>query len=313
MQDSRSQILSWVKFLIGWPLSTVSILFIVKLVIDKSSQISLKITQINLYYLFLGIFFFFVYYLMRNFLWWQMLKDKNYKINFRENTYRFSFSEIKRYTPGNVWSFLSRASLFNEIGVDKKTVGICLLADIQLVIIGCGIVSLGAIPWLLDSPDALKVKLVSLIPISIIAAIIFFIATGLVYKKRYEKNGSLASALILPGFKFNNKIKLSFVSLVTYFIFGIGNYFVFSAIFNGGFTNILAFVSFFVFSLLIGFLSFVAPTGLGVREAVVTLGLSKIMSITDAGVISIFSRIILIVSELTFIFLIFLWHKSSKK
>src|SRR3990167_3342938 len=110
-----SKFLSWVKFFVGWPLSIISILFIVKLIYDQSSQISLNFGDINLLYLGFGVFSFFIYFLMRSFLWQFQLKEKEYKINFRENTYRFSFSELKRYTPGNIWSFLSRATLFREI------------------------------------------------------------------------------------------------------------------------------------------------------------------------------------------------------
>lgn len=312
MQGSKSQILSWVKFLIGWPLSAVSILFIVKLVIDKSSQLSLNFNKINFSYLLLSIILFFVYYLLRSYLWRMQLQEKGYKINFRENTYRFAFSELKRYTPGNIWSMLSRAAQFKQVGVDNKTIGVSLIADSQLVIIGCGIVSLVSLPWLLDSPNELKLKLVTLFPIIIAVLLIWFVATALIYKRKYAKNESLPSSLILPAFELNSKIKLTMFAVVTYAAFGIGNYFAFISIFQTA-GNPLIISSFFVFSLLIGFLSFITPMGLGVREAVVTLGLTKIMSITNAGAVSIFTRIVLVISELSFLILVFLWQKAFSK
>ncbi len=319
MDINKNQLISWGKFLIGWPISALSILFILKLIADKSGELNISFGNINLFYLFLGIGAFFIYFLMRSFLWQLELAELGHKINFRENTYRFAFSELKRYTPGNIWSFLGRASQFSELGVDKKTIGISILADIQLVIIGCGIVSLLSIPWLLNSPIELRTKLVSLLPISIIAIAIFFVATALLYSKKY-KTSALRRAevisisnLILPGFEVNSKAKLSGVSILTYFIFGAANYFVFISIFPFGLSLFLILSSFFVFSLLIGYLSFITPMGLGVRELVVTLGLSQVISIQDSGTVSIFSRIILIVSELIFLFLIFVWEKSYRK
>lgn len=309
----KSQILSWVKFLIGWPLSLVSIAFIVKFIIDKSSKSNINFEGINFFYLFLGVAFFFIYFLMRSFLWQFELKEKGYKINFKENTYRFTFSEIKRYVPGNIWSFLSRGVQFSQIGVDKKTVGISILADIQLVIIGCGIISLLAIPWLLDSPIELRTKLASLLPISAFAVVIFFIVTGIIYAKSTVLHSTRPiSNFLLPGFEFNSKIKLSALSVITYFIFGIGNYFAFISIYQT-INNPLVISSFFVFSLLVGYLSFITPMGLGIREGVVTLGLSKILSLSNAGVVAVYTRIILVISELFFLVLIFLWQKSLRK
>ena len=321
MKLNKSTLFPWGKFLIGWPLSFISIAFIVKLVIDKSSGISLDLQNINYLYLIIGIIFFFIYFFLRSFLWQQTLKEKGYKINFRENTYRFSFSEIKRYVPGNIWSFLSRAHQFSALGVDKKTVGVSILADIQLVIIGCGIISFLAIPWLLDSPIELKIKLSSILPVSIVVIAIFFIATGLIYTRKYKDKNAESLVLhstrplsnfLLPGFLPKSKIKLSVISVITYATFGVGNYFAFLSIFNNNFQDFLTLSSFFVFSLLAGYLSFITPMGLGVREGVVTLGLTKITSLTNAGVIAIYTRIVLIISELLFLVFVFLWKKFSK-
>lgn len=303
----------YIRLFIGWPLSIISIIFIVKLVIDQSSGVVFDAGKLNLNYLSLGILLFFLYYLLRSFLWQRTLLAQGFRIPFKETTYRFSFSELKRYTPGNIWSFLSRASQFNEVGVDKKTIGISILADIQLVIIGCGIVSLFAIPWILESPFELKLKLQALIPLSIVLSIIFFTATSYAYKKKYEKGASLIGNIILPGFNLKNKIKLTTISTATYAAFGIASFFVFLGFFNIGFENTLSLSSFFTFSLLVGFLSFLTPTGLGVREAIVTLGLTSLLSSADAGIASISTRIILILSELIFLFIIFLWIKISGK
>ncbi|MBI2621643.1 MAG: flippase-like domain-containing protein [Candidatus Levybacteria bacterium] len=311
MGVNKNQLISWGKFLIGWPISFVSILFILKLIADKSTELNINLGNISLLYLILGIFAFFIYFLMRSFLWQLELAELGYKINFRENTYRFSFSELKRYTPGNIWSFLGRAEQFSALGIDKKTLGVSIIADIQLVIIGCGIVSIFSIPWFLN-PGTLQTKLISLLPLVLIATFIFFIVTGIIYNKKYSATKRVSNYL-LPGFSGKSKIKLILFSVLTYFIFGTGNYFIFISIFSLGLNLFLILGSFFVFSLLIGYLSFITPMGLGVRELVVTLGLSQILSVQDAGAVSIFSRIILVISELIFLFSVLIWEKSYRK
>lgn len=308
MQDQRNQLLSWTKFLIGWPLAAVSIAFIVKFILDQHSQLHLSLRNINFFYVFLGIFTFLVYYLLRSYLWRILITQSGHKIGFRESTYRFAFSELKRYTPGNVWSFLSRASLFKDAGFDNKTVGIAILGDIQLVIIGCGLASFFAIPWIL-SLQSLNSSLLTLLPLSIVLICAYFVATAVIFKRRYEKGASLFSLILLPGFGINVKLKTAALATLTYFIYGLGNYFLLLSVFGATFPSATVLASFFTFSLLLGYLSFITPMGLGVRELIVVLGLSTIMVNADAATISIYTRVVLVLSEMSFLILIFLWEK----
>jgi glycosyltransferase 2 family protein len=305
--------LSWAKFLIGWPLSIISIVFIVKYVSSQSANLNISLSNINYIFLGVGILCFFTYYLMRGYLWRFLLSQSGKKISFAQNTYRFAFSELKRFTPGNIWSFLSRSSLFTEVGFDKKTVGISLIADIELVVIGCGLVSILAIPFILSSSQELQSRLSSLLPLSIILVIIYFIAVGMIFKKRYDKSAGILSSVFLPGFKLDYKLKSVILAVITYFIYGLGNYFVLISIVNVGAGQLIPLSAFFVFALLVGYLTFITPMGLGIRELVISLGLSAIMTSADAGAVSIFTRIILIISELSFLGIVFLWQKTAKK
>jgi uncharacterized membrane protein YbhN (UPF0104 family) len=313
MKINRSNLLSWAKFLIGWPLALLSIAFVIKFVADQSQGISLSLSDINYFYLILGIGLFFLYYFLRGFLWKILIESGGKKIDIVENTYRFSFSELKRFTPGNVWSFLSRASLFTELGFEKRIIGVSMIADIQLVVIGCGLVSVFAIPFILNSSNELHSRLSALIPFSVILIAVYFIVIGVIYKKRYDKSAGVFQSLLLPGFKTNIKLKTIIFSFITYFIYGLGNFFVSISIVNTSFSHAIMASAFFTFALLVGYLTFITPMGLGVREIIVTLGLSEVMSPADAGAVSIFTRIILIISELSFLCLIFLWRGRQKK
>src|SRR3989344_8028343 len=104
-----SRLKDYIRLIIGWPLSIVSIIFILKLIYDQRFELIFEPEKVNLIYLLFGTLLFFLYYFLRSFLWQTTLKAQGSKIPFKENTYRFSFSELKRYTPGNIWSFLSRS------------------------------------------------------------------------------------------------------------------------------------------------------------------------------------------------------------
>ncbi len=310
---NRSNLLSWAKFLIGWPLALLSIAFVIKFVADQSEGVTFSLSDINYFYLGIGIGLFLLYYFLRTYIWKLLIESDGSKVDLVENTYRFAFSELKRFTPGNIWSIISRASLFTDLGVEKRLVGISMIADIQLVVIGCSLVSVFAIPFILNSSNELHSKLYSLIPFSIILIIIYFVVIGVIYKKRYGKSDGIIKSFFLPGFKNKIKLQSTVLTFITYFIYGLGNFFVLISIANTSFVNSIAISAFFTFALLVGYLTFITPMGLGVREIIVTLGLSEILSPADAGAVSIFSRIILILSELSFLCFIFLWKKKAIK
>ncbi len=50
-------------------------------------------------------------------------------------------TEVKRYVPGNIWSFLSKADLFSKENITKKEVGVSIVDEIILVILSCYTIS----------------------------------------------------------------------------------------------------------------------------------------------------------------------------
>lgn len=300
--------ISTLKFFIGWPLSLLALFFLVKLAIPKLSVVQEKIQSANFLVLIFAFILFIVYFLLRSFLWKTILDYKGHKISFKKTTYLWGFSEFKRYIPGNIWSFLSRVSLFTDTGADKKTVGLALLDEIQLIVISSTIISIFALPLILDANGA---QMKEILLGSLIGIIIYSVVVGYVYKKR-AKNGSFLTNLYLPNYSLNQKINLTLISVVTFFVFGFATFICCISIVSFSLGMGLVLSSFFVFALLVGYLSFITPVGLGVREGVVTIGLTPIVSVSTAGFLSIFSRIILIISEVIFLFLILLWEKSLK-
>lgn len=300
-----NKLLSFIKLLIGWPLSTIAVLFIAKFLLDNYSKISEKLVEIKVTFLFLSILLFFLYYFLRGFLWKQILESKEQKVNFFENLYRYEISELKRFVPGNIWSFLSRGVQFSELGVDKKIVGISILMEIQLVLSGSFLFSLLCFPLILN--DAiLREKIIAFIPLSLAVAAIFFIATTYLYHKRYDKNITLIKSIYLPGISVGSKIKLTIISTFTFIIFGLANYLIYASSFGFTLESIIFLSAFFTFALLVGYLSFFTPMGLGVREGVIILGLSKTVGVINSSFFAIFSRVVLIVSELSYLLLLFL-------
>jgi hypothetical protein len=64
---------------------------------------------------------------------------------------------------------------------------------------------------------------------------------------------------------------------------------------------------------LISLFTIFVPAGMGVRENILTLALKEIMPLTFAGVISLASRVWLVLGEIISFFMVFIYNSYLKK
>ena len=131
-----NKIINILKYLIGWPLSFGSLIFIVKLIYENAGALN-NLKNINFVLLLIGILLFIVYFFLRGFLWHELVRDKNNKFDLIKTLYFWELSEIKRYTPGNIWSFLSRTQIFSQDNIPRKEIASSLLNEVILIILTC--------------------------------------------------------------------------------------------------------------------------------------------------------------------------------
>lgn len=257
----------------------------------------------------LGIICFVLFYLLRSFLWKMMLLGKGHNISFKETSFLWGASELKRFVPGNIWSFLGKGVAFSQKGVQRNIITHLLLIEAEFFLIGCMIVSLFSFPLLF--PNNLDFLSLIIIFTVISISILFIFNQNLI---RFL-NLPFPSALrkFLPDYQIDINLKLLFISIISLVFFGLGTYFSIISITFLSARLILSLIGFFVLSLLIGYLSFITPMGLGVREGVITWGLSKIMTLQMASIAGIYSRVILIMSELIFLILSYVWKNTKNK
>lgn len=240
------------------------------------------------------------------------MEFKGYKLRFMKSAYLWEISEFKRYVPGNVWSFLSRVSLFENIGVNAKTAGLALLDEIQLIVISSALISLLSLPLILgENENSALLNQIRLIIVAAAAGIIIYSLTvAFIFRLRGKSN--FLGNLFLPGYNFGQKLILLVIAAVDFFIFGLATLIACQSIFTFGPQLFIALSAFFTFALLAGYLSFITPMGLGVREGVITIGLTGLTTLPLASFLSIFSRISLIISEIIFLLIVFAFDTFSK-
>lgn len=305
----RSQLYSWLKFLIGWPFILLAFFFIFKTLYTQAPTLFTSVHRLEPWLLGLGLLCFVLFYFIRGYIWHLILKNYKYKIPFHKSCYLWSISEFKRYIPGSIWAFMGRAFQFEKENVQKKDIAKGLIIEAELFVMGSILISLLALPFLLPSFLNLYTIWFAILVISIV----LFYCNAKYISVSFPQKIQKIIAFLLPQFSFYEMLLLVGTSSVALFLFGLGNYLVISAITTLDLQSIFSLIGVFVLAFVAGYLSIITPAGLGVREGILILSLSKIIPSGVAALGAIFSRIMLIVAELIFILLSYLWYKTENK
>lgn len=306
----KKRLYSLAKFLIGWPLSIIALFFIGKLIQPQLGTISSQIHAINPLLVFYGLSSFILFYFVRVYVWNRLLRAYKYTIPFKETSYMWAISEVKRYIPGNVWAFFGRTMLFQAKGVKKKDIGVCLLLEAELLVLGSILVSFLSLPFLIQA-----------FALPSLAGKLFFIAMTIIigvymYNRpiflRFPLGIRQMLSFLFPHFAPRETILLIFLSTLSFFFFGLGYYLTIASYTALDPQMVWSLTGFFALAFVGGYLSILTPAGFGVREGIIIAGLMKLPGITTAiaAFASLFSRVVLIIAEVFFIALVVIWHKS---
>jgi uncharacterized membrane protein/uncharacterized membrane protein YbhN (UPF0104 family) len=303
--EMRTRLYSVVKFLIGLPLTILSFFFIIKIILTQAPTLFTNFHSLHIFLLLYGIICFVIFYYVRSYIWYRILRNQQYTISFKESNYMWSLSELKRYIPGNVWSFLGRTVLFQQKGVQKKDIAKSLIFEAELFIIGSVIISLLSLSFFFSRNQSFLAWLIIYV---ILGLTIFYCFAAKLHSKLSPKFHRVVSYLF-PPFQPTENILLVWISMIALFFFGLGNYFSISSVVYLTPKLFLQLIGIFDLAFVVGYLSVITPAGFGVREGIVIYALTKVIPTGVAAFAALFSRIILICSELLFILLTILWHK----
>jgi len=306
----RKKAFSLIKFFVGWPLSVLAVVFLIRFTAPKFTSLSDVFSQVQPVLIFWAVLSFCLYYFLRSFIWRDILREQKISLPYRETNWLWALSELQRYIPGSIWSFVSRTVLFSKNNDKKKEIAAALVIESELIVLGALLIALLAVPFFLSN----------FLQLSAVANVFIYgmtvaVAVGYIYQQKIFQK--LKKYLIWPFLQHlfstltpSTQLKLLGASALSFFFFGLGYYFAISAFVFLHPQNLFSFIGLFSFALLTGYLSFITPTGLGVREAIITGGLATAgIPISVAGVAAVFGRIILIISELVFLSVAYLFHR----
>lgn len=289
---------------IFWSLFYLSILF---LLIYLYRADYFKIPHIHSYS---SLFFSFFLLLLGHFIlalnWKKALNLFAIRVSLKVAFISTGLSIFMKYIPGKVMSILGRASYVSlNPKHSLKLTSVASILD-QVIILWLGILFGSIILFYLDIDQIWKIATFLLFSLF---TVIIFRPTGLGFllklAARFKK-----SPVTLPAMTSASVLKILPVYIVTWIFFSTGFYF-FSISLQPEFDNLLiAFV--LPLSVTMAMISLIAPGGLGIREGILSAGLTLFgMSPSEAITVSVASRLWFLAAELLLFLAAFITNRMN--
>jgi len=223
----------------------------------------------------------------------------------------FFSSLMVRYIPGNIWSYLSRINNHKKLGIRRfKTIYLSVIEVFIYVTSGVFVLFITIPLWpdkklLLDQNLLLIIISAFLILTILFSPLLWhFFFTRIVPKKElnFAENFPLSKIFVLF---------LIYVSI--WLLFGLSLFAIIYPAVGFSFSILVLTISINTAAVLIGFLSFITPSGIGARESVMTYLLRGLFLSGTAAVFAIGMRLINTLSEILIFFLIWFLNLYQKR
>ncbi|HMP39496.1 MAG TPA: lysylphosphatidylglycerol synthase domain-containing protein [Roseiflexaceae bacterium] len=220
-------------------------------------------------------------------------------------------SMISRYIPGNVWHILSRALMADRLGVSRTTVVASASIEQLLTLLAAfGIAALTLPVW------QLRNTLASDLPFGEI--LIAAVAIGLLGLHPRMLGAALAWAGrrfgrrdLLWSYRYRDILRIVAVSVAAQLGSGLALAAVIAGISGIAPADLLPITGAAALAWALGYLSFLTPSGLGVREGVLTALLLLVVPLPVATIASLLYRVALTLGELLAVLLAWFLRRSG--
>lgn len=248
---------------------------------------------------------YFVYKLTLASLWHYITVMDNASIKYTDAVTSYLYSILGKYIPGKVFMLAARIPAYERENVPARKVTVCFLLENVCTLLGAAFLFL--ISLLFFPNDILKDYAWAVV----IFVIVFFVCINpkiINFFLRFIGKIFKKADMEIP-FGYLQMIKIVLLFIVNWVIVGTGFYMLACSIYPLDISCLLYVGGVFGLAAIIGIISIFAPSGIGVREGILVLGLTLVMPEEYAVIVGIVSRLWATVAELILILFSFLFNK----
>lgn len=256
----------------------------------------------------ISMIFYFIYKLTLASLWHYITKLNHSSIKYTRAVTSYLYSILGKYIPGKVFMLAARVPAYEEENVPMRKVTVCFLLENVCTLLGAAFLFL--ISLFFFPNDILKDYMV----LAAIFVVLFFVLINpriINFFLRILGKLMKKEDMELP-ISYLQMIKVVVLFIGNWLIVGAGFYMLVCSIYPLPLSRLLYTGGIFGLSSIIGIISVFAPSGIGVREGIMVLGLSLIMPEEYAVIISIISRLWATVAELILVFIAFVLNNVKR-
>jgi len=250
----------------------------------------------NYLYLILSFIVLLGYSVLIVFGWHTILKKLFVKIDFLK-TYKIrAITELGRYLPGKIWHLVGRTYYTKKIGASSLKILTSVAIELGVNTIAGLIIFVIALPFFFRAEVITKIfPFIVLIPLGLIV----------IHPKVLNKIMNFGLKLFKKKrIKLHIRYKDMLLLIVLYSMFwlvaGFAFFLLVNSIYAVNISNFFVIAGIYAVAWVVGFLSFITPGGIGIREGILAGLLSLYMPLPMAIIISLVARIWTILTELLF-------------
>ena len=228
------------------------------------------------------------------------------QVTFRTVFTLFHLSNITRYLPGRVWGIVRLLSLSQRFGLRKTAVGASLTLHVSIETALGGVI---AIPLLFstqvqDTVQGILEKisghsvLLTLAGIGLLATILFGVLKMSNHALLFLKTLWDTSTPILQKSFWNQWVNILVIHVSLWMCQGLAFYLFVRSLTSVQWTDAGVLTACYAFAWIVGFLSFLTPGGLGIREGLLGLLLSSYMPVMHATLAALLCRLWMLSAEM---------------
>lgn len=233
-------------------------------------------------------------------------------VSFRDAFTLFHLANITRYLPGRIWGVVRLLSLSHRFGLSKTAVGSSLTGHVGIETALGGVIAMSLLfsKQMRDTATEILEKvsahtlLLTLAVIGMMAVFVFLIPKLTHYAGAFVKTLTLIlkNALLCVSVLVNH--------ILLWMCQGIAFYLFIRSFTPMPWIDAGILTACFAFAWIAGFLSFLTPGGLGVREGLLGLLLANYMPTSQATLVALLCRLWMLSAEILLAGTAFLFHRS---
>ncbi|MDE0683809.1 MAG: lysylphosphatidylglycerol synthase domain-containing protein [Candidatus Poribacteria bacterium] len=305
---------------LGYLIAGILLYFLIKPFLQTHTQLKDASFQIHYGWLvcsFVAILFYWSAYLYPFATLLSGITEK--QVSFRTAFTLFHLANITRYLPGRIWGVVRLLSLSNQFGVSKTAVGSSLTLHVGVETALGGLIAMSLLFSKQTQATAQTVLenvsghtlLFTLVGLGCIAGVLFFIPTVSTHARQFLKTlRSTGTPLFQKSFR-HQWLNIFATHLLLWCCQGFAFFLFLRSLASVAWTDAGILTTCYAFAWIAGFLSFLTPGGLGVREGLLSLLLSSYMPISQATLVALLCRVWILSAELVLAGAAFYLRKKS--